>query len=125
MEKYNNVLGNFGEDEVEKYLKRHGYKILERNYRCRFGEVDIIALEDKCLVFVEVKTRISGKYGNPVNAVNAIKLQHLKKTALCYINYKRMADYPARFDIAEVFAENDGERFKVGKINLIKNIYLY
>ena len=125
MKKYNKILGNFGENEVEKYLKWNGYKILERNYHCRFGEVDIIAIEDKCLVFVEVKTRISGKYGNPVNAVNGMKLQHMKKTALCYINYKRMGEYPARFDIAEVFAENAGESFKVGKINLIKNIYLY
>jgi len=125
MEKYNKILGNFGEDEVEKFLKRQGYKILDRNYHCRFGEIDIIAIEDKCLVFVEVKTRVSGKYGNPVNAVNGMKLQHMKKTALCYINYKRLGDYPARFDIAEVFAESDEKRFKIKKINLIKNIYLY
>jgi len=125
MEKYNKILGNFGEDEVEKFLKRQGYKILDRNYHCRFGEIDIIAIEDKCLVFVEVKTRVSGKYGNPVNAVNGMKLQHMKKTALCYINYKRLGDYPARFDIAEVFAESDETRFKIKKINLIKNIYLY
>lgn len=125
MEKYNKILGNFGENEVEKYLKRNGYKILDRNYNCRFGEIDIIAIEDKCLVFIEVKTRISEKYGNPVNAVNGMKLQHMKRTALCYINYKKMGDYPARFDIAEVFAENEGECFKVKKINLIKNIFLY
>lgn len=125
MEKYNKILGNFGENEVERYLKMHGYKILDRNYRCHFGEVDIVAFEDNCLVFVEVKTRISGKYGNPVNAINGMKLQHLKRTALCYISYKRLADYPARFDVAEVFAEYDRERFKCKRINLIKNIYLY
>jgi len=125
MEKYNKILGNFGEDAVEKYLRRHGYRVLERNYRCRFGEVDIVAIEDGCLVFVEVKTRISGKYGNPSNAVNGMKLQHMKKTALCYINYKRMGDYPARFDVAEVFANSDEKGFSVEKINVIKNIYLY
>jgi len=125
MEKYNKILGNFGEDAVEKYLRRHGYRVLERNYRCRFGEVDIVAIEDGCLVFVEVKTRVSGKYGNPSNAVNRMKLQHMKKTALCYINYKRMGDYPARFDVAEVFANSDEKGFSVEKINVIKNIYLY
>ena len=125
MEKYNKVLGKFGEDAVEKFLNRNGYKILDRNYRCRFGEIDLIAFEDGCLVFVEVKTRVSERYGNPVNAVNGMKLQHLKKTALCYINYKKMADCPARFDIAEVFAESGEKGFSVKKINLIKNIFLY
>ncbi|MBP3284053.1 MAG: YraN family protein [Clostridia bacterium] len=125
MEKYNKILGNFGEDAAEKFLKRQGYKILERNYRCRFGEVDLVALEDGCLVFVEVKTRVSEKYGNPSNAVNGMKLQHMKKTALSYINYRRMGDYPARFDIAEVFADSGEKGFEIKKIHLIKNIFLY
>ena len=125
MEKYNKVLGNFGEEAAEKFLKRRGYKILDKNYRCRFGEIDLIALEDGCLVFVEVKTRVSEKYGNPSNAVNGLKLQHMKKAALVYIDYRRMGEYPARFDIVEVFADSEETGFKIKKINLLKNIFLY
>ena len=92
------------------------------NYSCRFGEIDIIAMDKECLVFIEVKTRTSGKYGHPENAVNYWKKKHLELTARNYIDYKRMGNYIARFDVVEVFAKYADNNFIVERINLIKNI---
>ena len=122
MEKYNKVVGNLGEQTAKNYLTKNGYKILTTNYSCRFGEIDIIAMDKECLVFIEVKTRTSGKYGHPENAVNYWKKKHLELTARNYIDYKRMGNYIARFDVVEVFAKYADNNFIVERINLIKNI---
>ena len=122
MEKYNKVVGNLGEQTAKNYLIKNGYKILTTNYSCRFGEIDIIAMDKECLVFIEVKTRTSGKYGHPENAVNYWKKKHLEPTGRNYIDYKRMGEYIARFDVVEVFAKYADNNFIVERINLIKNI---
>lgn len=122
MEKYNKVVGNLGEQTAKNYLIKNGYKILTTNYSCRFGEIDIIAMDKECLVFIEVKTRTSGKYGHPENAVNYWKKKHLELTARNYIDYKHMGNYIARFDVVEVFAKYADNDFIVERINLIKNI---
>lgn len=124
MEKYNKVLGGFGERAAEKYLIRNKYKIIERNYRCKFGEIDIVALEEDNLVFIEVKTRTTEKYGNPSDAINFIKKKHMTKTALNYINHKKMQNYFCRFDVVEVFAEIADNDFRAVNINLIKNVLI-
>ena len=123
MEKYNKKLGGFGEKEVLNFLEQKGYKILNKNYSCRFGEIDIVALDKDCLVFVEVKTRTSNKFGTPSYAVNYWKQHHLKLSAKCYIEQYRMKEYFARFDIAEVFAKFADNVFKVEKINIIENAF--
>ena len=69
-DKYNQYLGKFGESEAEHYLKKKRYKILEKNYRGRLGEIDIIAEKKKEIIFVEVKTRKSDKFGKPYEAVD-------------------------------------------------------
>ena len=122
MEKYNKVVGKLGEQTAKNYLIKNGYKILTTNYSCRFGEIDIIAMDKECLVFIEVKTRTSGKYGHPENAVNYWKKKHLELTARNYMDYKRMGNYIARFDVVEVFAKYADNNFIVERINLIKNI---
>ena len=122
MEKYNKVVGNLGEQTAKNYLIKNGYKILTTNYSCRFGEIDIIAMDKECLVFIEVKTRTSGKYGHPDNAVNYCNKKHLELTARNYMDYKRMGNYIARFDVVEVFAKYADNNFIVERINLIKNI---
>ena len=123
MERYNKVIGNFGEDEACKFLIKNGYKIIERNYNCRFGEIDIIAKDGDCLVFVEVKTRTSSKYGAPGNAVNFYKVKHLTLSARMYIDKNRLANYFSRFDIVEIFAKYADNNFMVDKINIIKNAF--
>ena len=122
MEKYKNFVGKLGEDRARKYLIQNGYKILESNYFCRFGEIDIIAMDKNCLVFIEVKTRTNGKYGNPENAVNYWKKKHMELTARNYIDHKRMGNFIARFDVVEVFMKNADNNFIVEKFNLIKNV---
>jgi len=78
-------IGQLGEEIAEEYLRRHGYEILERNFRSRrWGEIDIVAIEDDVLVFVEVKARVGSKYGQPVEAVTPFKLRALKRAGQYY-----------------------------------------
>ena len=123
MDKYNKVVGGFGEKYVAKFLEERGYKILRMNYNCRFGEVDIVALDGECLVFIEVKTRTTNRYGAPENAVNYWKRRRLELTARCYIEQYRMKEYFARFDVVEVFAKSADNNFIVEKVNVIKNAF--
>ena len=78
---YTQKIGKFGEDEAATFLKKKGYKILERNFSCKRGEIDIIALDKNEIVFIEIKARISLKYGLPSEAVTRHKLKHIYKTA--------------------------------------------
>lgn len=78
-------LGDTGEKIARLYLEKNNYKIIETNFRCKQGEIDIIAKDIKELVFIEVKTRKSIKYGKPVDAVNYYKKNHIYKTAEYYI----------------------------------------
>lgn len=98
-------LGIWGEREAEKFLKKRKYKILERNFRCPIGEVDIIARCGEYLVFVEVKTRASTRYGLPMEAVDEVKQQKLTHLALYYQKLKRLFDMPVRFDVVQVLGD--------------------
>ena len=71
--------GKLGEDLAEKYLEQIGYKVIERNFECKQGEIDIIALDKNEIIFIEVKTRTSIKYGSPADAVNENKQKNLLK----------------------------------------------
>lgn len=103
-------LGRRGERLARKLCKRRGLKILARNYRCRAGEVDLIALDPatrrtdgaETLVFVEVKTRSSDRYTDPESAVDARKQRRIRKVADYYVASRDAADYNVRFDIVAV-----------------------
>ena len=95
-------LGKAGEDLAERYLKRQGYAVVERNYRCSLGEIDLIALDKRAVVFVEVKTRRVDTAGAPLEAVNAAKQRRLKRAALHYLNRHRLHDRNVRFDVVGV-----------------------
>lgn len=73
--------GNLGEDYAAKLLKSKGYQVISRNFRTKFGEIDIVAIHEGTLVFVEVKTRWSKRFGNPEEAVTPAKLRRIKKAA--------------------------------------------
>ncbi|MDH3348458.1 MAG: YraN family protein [Desulfobulbaceae bacterium] len=105
-------LGQNGEDAAAAYLQKKGYKVLARNYRQRFGELDIIARDGEVLVFVEVKTRRSQRYGTPFEAVDRRKQRQLSKVALHYISRHNLYDQSARFDIVAVtWGENGAPQF--------------
>ena len=83
--KHRQRLGKYGEELAVRYLQKHGYRILERNFKARYGELDIICVKDNVLVFVEVKTRIGEKFGKPEESVTSHKLRELIKTAEYYL----------------------------------------
>src|SRR5262245_6163655 len=93
--------GNWGEEEALKYLQKLGYKILERNWRYKHLEVDIIALDQNTLVIVEVKTRKSSDYGAPEAFVSKTKQQHLVRAANFYLE-KRDFHHACRFDVISI-----------------------
>lgn len=75
------LLGKLGEDTAASYLTRQGYRIIQKNFKARYGEIDIICVKDDTLVFVEVKTRIGEEFGKPEEAVTPRKLREVVKTA--------------------------------------------
>jgi putative endonuclease len=95
-------VGREGEDVAAAFLRKRGYRILERNYSTRSGEIDLIALHRATVVFVEVKTRTSDAYGAPELAVNVRKQQRMVKAALAYIKYKKLHQVPCRFDVVAI-----------------------
>ncbi|MBI4496080.1 MAG: YraN family protein [Deltaproteobacteria bacterium] len=96
------ALGKKGEELAVAQLKRLKYKILERNFKCLFGEMDIIARDGGTLVFVEVKTRSGPEFGGAAAAVNERKQRQLSRVALAYLAQKNLKDAPARFDVIAV-----------------------
>ncbi len=94
--------GQESEQMVAAFLKRNGYRILERNYRTQLGEIDIIAKHKGALVFVEVKARRSNSYGNPKRAITPAKQRKLSMAALVYLKANSAMDQRARFDVVTV-----------------------
>lgn len=103
-------LGQQGEDVAARFLRRQRYAIVERNFRCAQGEIDIIAVERAVIVFVEVKTRRHGAFGDPVEAVDRRKRQRILRVAETYLARHALEDRDARFDIVEVWWSADGPR---------------
>jgi putative endonuclease len=96
------VLGESGEDLACAALERRGYAILERRYRTRIGEIDIVARDGDVLVFVEVKTRRSSRFGQPTEAVTVAKRRRVALMAADYLARRRPRDSPCRFDVVAV-----------------------
>jgi len=94
-------LGQAGELLAIKFLQQHGYRIIQQNFKTRFGEIDIIARHRRQLVFIEVKTRSSVEFGHPEEAVTEKKLLHLKRCAQVYLLQKRL-DCTCRFEVLSV-----------------------
>ena len=118
----NKILGDYGEEPAIKHLKKNNYKILERNYRCKLGEIDVIAQNNNFLVFLEIKTRRNANFGFPCEAVDYHKQQRIIKIAQYYLMFKNM-NYPVRFDVVEVIAEIKGNKFHVKDIELIRDAF--
>ena len=118
-----NTTGALGEDEAVRLLKMQGYKILERNYRIRGGEIDIIARDGEYICFVEVKLRKSNDYGTPAEYITYKKREKLIKTATLYAQRKRLLDSPMRFDAVLINATNLDNKLKVNHSEVIKNAF--
>ena len=112
------ITGEKGETIAAAYLKKNGYRILETNFRCSLGEIDIIARDKEELVFVEVKTRKSLDLGYPEQAVGIKKQKKISQLALFYLQKKNLINAKARFDVVAVtMSETSNE------VKLIKNAF--
>ena len=96
------TLGQRGERAAERFLLRQGMVIVARGFQDKFGEIDLIAVDDETIVFVEVKTRSSDLAGLPAEAVDEIKQRHMTKTAYGYLKWNRLTDCRARFDVVAI-----------------------
>ena len=99
-------IGAEGEDRATTSLKKQGYRIIEKNFRSPFGELDIIAEEGGYLVFVEVKNRKSSSFGTALQAINNTKKKHMIKTAMFYMKTHRCFNRRVRFDVVGIDSEN-------------------
>jgi len=106
-------LGEQGERQAARFLRRLGYRIVATRHRRRYGEIDIIAVEDQTVVFVEVKTRRSEEHGRPAEAVNAQRQARLTRAALAFLKSHGLLEYASRFDIVEVVWPQDQKRPKI------------
>lgn len=113
-------IGDFGEKAAEEYLEDMDYEILERNFRLKFGEVDIIAEKDGCTVFVEVKTRKNNLHGNPSEFVDFRKQRRIRKAAACY---RDLVNDDVRFDVIEVIYDDFHGSLVAADINHIENAF--
>lgn len=101
------TLGESGEILACRELERRGYAILERRYRTRGGEIDIVAEHRHALVFVEVKTRRNTSFGQPAEAVTWIKRRRLRAMARDYLSHRRLGDRACRFDVVTILWPED------------------
>ena len=117
----NNMLGPVGENKAAGYLKRKGYKILDRNFRCRMGEIDIVAQKDGYVVFVEVKARKDASFAEAREFVTYAKQQRILKTAMFWL-HEHDSQFQPRFDVIEVYPS--GSLLEPYRINHIENAFM-
>ena len=112
-------LGAIGEKLALAYIKKKSYKIIETNYRCHSGEIDIVARQKDCLVFVEVRTRSTTQYGTPEESLSSVKQKHMINSAYHYLqNHQKL---PGNWRIDLVAVELD-ELDKIKRIEIIENV---
>jgi putative endonuclease len=112
------VKGRLGENEAVRFLEKKGYRIIERNFRTRHGEVDVIAEENGTIVFVEVKARTSAAFGAPEESVGRRKQERIIRASKEYLFTEDLTDHPARFDVVGIEIGSDGM-----KTELIRNAF--
>ena len=106
-------LGKLGEELAFKKVKRLGYKCIVRNYRCALGEIDLIAKDGDCLVFIEIKTRRGRSLGSIKEAIDKRKKRQLSKVALAYLKSNDSCDVKSRFDVVAISLNQDKEQIEV------------
>jgi len=114
------ALGEFGEKMAREYLKKKGYHILETNFRCREGEIDVVAQDKDYLVFVEVRTRTGSDFGTPEESLTVAKKDRLVSLALAYLQTHRGLPSLFRFDVVAVELDQKG---RVSRLELIQNAF--
>ena len=99
------VVGRWGENVACEYLSKHKYKIIDRNFTCHFGEIDVVAWDGESVIFVEVKTRKDDSFGMPREAVNWRKQQTIVQCANYWLYKNKQTDVSVRFDVVEILGD--------------------
>lgn len=120
MEGNRKQLGKLAEELALRHLQRKGYKILAQNYRCRYGEIDIVALDGHTLVFVEVRAKRSADFGTPQESISRQKQRKIREVARFYLSNELKRGSACRFDAVAVQFETD---FKVKELEHIENAF--
>lgn len=115
----NKTKGDLGEQFVERYLDKNGYRILSRNFKSNYGEIDIIFEDKNEIVFGEIKTRNGIKYGYPAESVTNFKRKHIFNTSKYYLYINKLFNSNIRYDVIEVYLQNN----KPPIINHIKSVF--
>ena len=112
-------VGNRGEELAVQFLKRKGIKIIERSYRVKAGEIDVIAKDRQTYCFIEVKSRSTDKFGTALEAVDSKKKKRMTRAALWYLQSRRLTESPCRFDVVAI--QQDGA--EKPKIEWVQNAF--
>ncbi len=100
-------IGSLGEKIASDFLKKNHFSILKKNFRTKFGEIDIVAKKDKSLYFIEVKTRNNLNKGQPYEAINKYKIQHIKKAAYIYLLKSPYKNSKLKIGVISIILENE------------------
>ena len=115
------LLGRTGEDQAVRFLQDNGYRIVARNVRAKFGEIDVVARDGAVLCFVEIKARSGLRFGLPEEALTAEKRRRLVRLAIWYLQRSRLAEgCPIRFDVLSILTDKDTN---AARIRLIKGAF--
>lgn len=114
----NQLFGGKGEAYAAKYLKKNGYKIIEKNFRNKIGEIDIIAMDRGVIVFIEVKARKSRAFGSPKDALTVCKQKKISKVALSWLKARNKIGARARFDVVSIISNKSKQ-----EVEIIKNAF--
>lgn len=120
MHDFNRDIGILGEALAEKYIKNQGYIVIEKNFRCKIGEIDIVGKDKEHITFIEVKSRYNKDFGSPAEAVNYYKQRKLYKTAEFYIMKNKLYNFTFRFDVIEILLKLESNRYE---LRLIKDAF--
>ena len=104
---YKKDFGKKGEEIASKYLNNNGYEVIKQNFRCKLGEIDLIAIKNNTIIFVEVKTRSSTKFGTAEQAVDSKKKRHILRTSQVFLTKNELNNCNLRFDVISVYMNGD------------------
>ena len=116
-------IGALGEEAAVKAIKKQGYKVIERNYRTKMGEIDIIAKDGEYTCFIEVRLRKNNDFGSPADTIDINKQRKIIRTAQYYAVTKKIYDTPMRFDAVLINADAKGGKLTNIKTEIIKNAF--
>lgn len=116
MNSFNKDIGNYGEELALTYLLDKGYRIISRNFRNKYGEIDLICKSKDLLIFIEVKSRFSSLYGSPLEAVTYFKQKQILKLCKLYIMKNNLYNLNCRFDVIEIYFNINNDLYSINHI---------